>query len=747
VSAAGHTQNVSLSVKDQPIQKVFAELKKQTGYSFIWDEADLKGTDHVTIRVQNATLTFVLDAILKDQPLSYKVIGNLVVLKPKAIVGFESTVANDLPPLIDVSGRIVNEVGELVPASIMVKGTRIGTMTDENGYFKISAIYESSMLVISAINIETKEIRIGGKKDLGVITVKMKITALGEVVINKGYYTEQQKVSVSNVSHIDAKVIEKQPVNNVLLALQGRVPGLFITQSTGVSGSGVTVQIEGKNSIVKGNQPLYVIDGVPYPSQLLGSINSVLGSSANIPGPINGVTGTGPGNPLSFINPADIESIDVLKDADATAIYGSRAANGAILITTKRGKSGKTLVNVNIQNGWGKVTRKMDMLNTPQYLELRRDGLKNDNIDVNSAPYNTPLYRTFYLADLYFYDSTRYTDWQDELIGGTARYTDIQASISGGNELTQVLFSTTYHKETSVFPLDFADQKGSMHINLNHRSANRKFNTQFSGMYVVNDNKLPYSDFTSAALNLAPNAPALYTENGRLNWQPVLSGTTLVSTWDNPLAKSGQEFNINTHNAIFSAVIGYDVLPGLNIRTSFGYNRLESDEFQSQPIEYNRPEDRPTATRTSVFGRNLISSWQIEPMASYQAKIGSGKLEALIGGTMQRNERERSQIRGRGFSSDQVMKDMKSAATIDIQSTFAAIYKFNSLFGRLNYNLKDRYIVNLTARRDGSTRFGSENLFHTFGSVAGGWIFSNENFTARHLPFISFGKLRASYGR
>src|SRR5213078_1970939 len=135
-------------------------------------------------------------------------------------------------------------------------------------------------------------------------------------------------------------------------------------------------------------------------------------------------------------------------------------------------------------------------------------------------------------------------------------------------------------------------------------------------------------------------------------------------------------FNVKTNNAIFSAVIGYDILPGLNVKSSFGFNRLESDEFQSQPIGYNKPEDRAVATRTSIFGHNLISSWQIEPMASYQTKLGPGKLDALVGGTIQHNDRERSQIRGRGYSSDQLMKDMKSAGTIDVQSTFAAVYKF-----------------------------------------------------------------------
>jgi TonB-linked SusC/RagA family outer membrane protein len=436
----------------------------------------------------------------------------------------------------------------------------------------------------------------------------------------------------------------------------------------------------------------------------------------------------------------------VLKDADATAIYGSRAANGAILITTKKGKAGRTMVNMNVQNGWGKVTRKMDMLNTEQYLELRREGFKNDNIDLDAPPYNSPLYRNSSLPELYVYGDDRYTDWRKVLIGGTARYTDAQASISGGNEHTQMLLGAGYHKETSVFPLDFSDNKNSLHFAMNHLSTNRRFRAQFTGNYLMDDNKLPNADFTGPAYTLPPNAPELYTEDGAPNWGTVGSGASAVSTFDNPIARSGQDFNYKVDNLLANAVLSYQLFKGLDLRSSFGFNKLETDEFESQPLGFVRPESRPTFQRTAFYGRSLLSSWIVEPQATYQINIGKGKLEALVGGTLQRNNRERTQMRGRGFASDQVMKDIRSAGTVDVQSSIATFYKYNAFFGRLNYNWLDKYIVNLTGRRDGSTRFGSENLFHTFGSVGGAWVFSKEPFMKKGLSVINFGKLRASYG-
>src|SRR5258708_35576268 len=304
----------------------------------------------------------------------------------------ESQSVNGDPPAPgNVKGRVTNEQGEpLVGATVTIKKLGKSGTTNEKGEFVLQNVPNGTYTVeISYVGYEkfTSEIVVSDNTMMVSTELKKSTNRLDEVQVI-AYGTTTQRLNVGDVTTVKAEDIEKQPVSDPILALEGRVPGLFITQTTGIAGSSVTVNIRGQNSIANGNDPLYVIDGVPYTSQLLPTINSVQ---------TGGLTGSP--SPFSFINPADIESISVLKDADATAIYGSRAANGAILITTKKGKAGEPKVDFNLQNGWGQVTRKLDLLNTPQYLQMRREALKNDGIaspsptdyDINGA-WDTPPY-------------------------------------------------------------------------------------------------------------------------------------------------------------------------------------------------------------------------------------------------------------------------------------------------------------------------------------------------------------------
>jgi TonB-dependent SusC/RagA subfamily outer membrane receptor len=326
---------------------------------------------------------------------------------------------------------------------------------------------------------------------------------------------------------------------------------------------------------------------MPYTSQLLPGVNPSI-----IP---NSGVGNVKGNPLSFTNPSDIESIEVLKDADATAIYGSRAANGAILITTKKGKPGKTKVDLNMQTGIGQVSRKLDLLNTQQYLEMRREGVVNEGRTIVSTDYD--------LNGLW--DTTRYTDWQKELIGGTAHYTDLQASVSAGNENLQYLLGVGYHKETTVYPDQFSDQKGSLHFNINNISDNRRFKVQITGNYLVDDNRLPSQDLMERAVKVAPDAPSLYNVDGTLNWMPNSSGN---SSWTNPLSYTLKKYENTTYNLVSNAIFSYQILPGLDVKSSFGYTNLQSNELSTSPLSAERPENRPSGDRSAVYGNNKISS-------------------------------------------------------------------------------------------------------------------------------------------
>lgn len=734
--AAGHAQQkISLSERNAPVQKIFNEIRKQTGYQFLYANQIIAAAKPVTIQVKDALLEEVLLATFKDQPLEYEIKDKVIIVRGKANDKSVTTTDNSpAHPPVDIRGRIVNENGQpLAGASVKIKGSDVGTSTDAEGRFTLNNVDENAMLEVSYVGYDAQLIPVKGKSLLAINLQPKSSNTLDETVVI-AYGTTTRRLSTGNVSSVKASDIEKQPVNNPLLALQGRVPGLFITQSTGLPGTGVTVRIQGQNSILKGNDPLYVVDGVPVISQLLPTSSaSILGTSGGTI--LNGIA-SGSGNPLTYLNPADIESIDVLKDADATAIYGSRAANGAILITTKKGKSGQTKVDINVQRGFGKVTRKLDLLNTKQYLEMRREGLKNDNAVVLASNYD--INGTW--------DTTKNTDWQKELIGGTAQYNNIQAGISGGNNTTQFLVGAGFHKETTVFPGDLSDTKGSLHFNINNSSSNQRFKFQISGSYLLDNNRLQNQDLTSVAMLLAPNAPNIFNNEGSLNWAPIASGSSTVSTWKNPLSYLENKYQNKSNNIISNSIISYQLASGFEIRSSLGYNRIEANEISTFPLMAIAPELRTTSQPIAMYANGAVNTWIIEPQLSYNKKISEGSLNTLIGTTLQNVNSNRQEIMGIGYNSDAILEDVKSASSLVVLSTLKTVYKYNALYGRVNYNWKGRYLVDLNWRKDGSSRFGSQNLFHNFGSIGAAWIFSEERFVKEKIHFLSFGKIKASYG-
>jgi TonB-linked SusC/RagA family outer membrane protein len=487
--------------------------------------------------------------------------------------------------------------------------------------------------------------------------------------------------------------------------------------------------VQGQNSIGNGNDPLYVIDGVPYQSQTLATTTGgyILQGS-------KGPGGSGQGNPLSYINTADIESIEVLKDADATAIYGSRAANGAILITTKKGKAGPTRFDFKAQHGWGRLNRKADLMNTQQYVEMRREALKNDGIVTPSAG-DYDINGTW--------DTSRYTDWQEELLGGTIEYSNINANISGGTNTLQYIFGATYRRQTPIFPGNFQDRAGSAHFNISNTSLDGKFRIQVTANYVTDNNRLPGTDLTNTVINLAPNAPALYNDDGTLNWAQLPSG---VSTWRNPLAFILEEYQNQANNLIASSVLTYQILPGLEIKSNFGFNRMQIEEFMGNPLAAERPEVRAFSIRDATYSNSTTSSWIIEPQLTYQRAFGKSRLDLLVGSTINHRREDGQQLQGIGYNSDASLRNIRAATDVFVNNTVGGKYKYNAAFGRINYTYADKYILNVTGRRDGSSRFGPENRFQNFGAVGAAWIFSEENIIKDKLPFLSFGKLRGSYG-
>ncbi|WKL44296.1 SusC/RagA family TonB-linked outer membrane protein [Flavobacterium sp. ZE23DGlu08] len=629
---------------------------------------------------------------------------------------------NRLRPMLSVrqqnpiNGIITDGTSPLPGVTISIKGKRNNTVSsDFNGQYILSA-NATDTLIVSFIGFKTAIVPIKGRKTVNIQLLE-DITSLQEVRVNAGYYSVKEKERTGSIARITAKDIEKQPVTNVLAAMQGRMAGVNIVQSSGIAGSGFDIKIRGQNSLrTDGNAPLYIIDGVPYASDPIG-----VGYTATVM-PL-------PTSPLNNINPGDIESIEILKDADATAIYGSRGANGVVLLTTKKGKAGKTTFSFNLNRGTAQVTRFADLMKTQQYLEMRREAFANDGV-------------TIYPANAYdvngTWDLNRYTDWQKKLTGGTAQITNVQSSISGGSALTQFLISGNYGKETTVFPGDFNYQKGNIRVNLNHTSEDKRFKTNFAAGYTLQDNDQPAKDYTVESRTLAPNAPALYDEEGNLNWEN--------GTFNNPLRNLQGEFLAKTYDLVSNLMLSYRLLPNMEIKSNLGFTDLKHQESSSQPSTVYDPawEVGPEYSLISI-GNTTRQSWIIEPQLNYRQNLQDDlELDVLLGSTFQQQTARKLVQRASGFTSNSLINNLAAASDIAVDIDDYSVYKYQAFFGRVNLNWKKKYIFNLTGRRDGSSRFGPGKQFAAFGAVGAAWLFSEESFLTNSV--LSFGKLRTSYG-
>ncbi|MGH2563958.1 MAG: SusC/RagA family TonB-linked outer membrane protein, partial [Ginsengibacter sp.] len=462
---------------------------------------------------------------------------------------------------------------------------------------------------------------------------------------------------------------------------------------------------------------LYIVDGVPF---------NITDNSVPANNDLNGrgsFAANGGLSPFNLINPADIERIDILKDADATAIYGTRGANGVVLITTKKGKVGKTKLDVNVYQGQGKVGHFIPMMNTTQYLQMRKEAYANDGLTPNST--NAP--------DLFLWDQNTNTNWQQKYLGGIGSVTDAQVTVSGGDQRTRFLLNTGYHRETPVFPGDYKDQRISTRLNVDHNSIDKKFNANVSVNYSFDNTNLLSLDL-STLYNIPPNLP-LYNPDGSLYWN---------ANFTNPESYLFVKYFGKTNNLIANTILRYTILPGLDIKASFGFNRVSMEQNTQSPAQSKNPLSG-TPTNSATFANIDQKSYIFEPQATYTKNIFKGRLSALLGATFQNNVNTTLRLAGDNYSTSTLLGSITGAGTVGTPGYFYTQYRYSSGFGRLTYDWKSKYLLNAVFRRDGSSRFGPGKKFANFWDIGAGWVFSQETF-AKSLKFLSFGKLRGSYG-
>lgn len=712
IQASSYSQDVKITLHESQIRVLdfFEKVETITPYSFLYRVGDFDLNRRVDVSVDQIPLQQVLRRLFSSEGITYKVLGRQIVFSKRNVTPSKSG-KTQVEVQQTISGEVKTQTGEpLFGVTVLVEGTRRGVSTDIDGKYSIVA-ESGEILVFNMLGFEKVYHTVGVENTVN-ISLKEQTSELDEVMV-VAYGETSKRFNTGSINQINAETIEEQPVNNPMLALQGAAPGLFITQEAGRPGGNVTVRIRGQNSIRSSNRPLYVIDGIPYSDEPMNQFGYI------------GFPAKGDQSPLNSINPADIESISVLKDADATAIYGSRGANGVILITTKKNTlSGKGIaVNVNVLTGVKEVGHMMDLLNTTQYLDLRRKALENGGMEPNNS--NAP--------DLTLWDQDLNMNWQEYLFGGTANFVNAQAGITAGNAKNSFSLNTSYNREGTIYAGDFSYQRFSIRSRYNYQSQDDRFKMNLQANYSTDDNDSFGGNFVSSLLT-PPNFNP-YNEDGSLNW-----------TITNPIAPLNASYINNTNTLFADLNLTYDISDFISAKVLVGYNTNNFEQERKNPSTSLNPAyaNYSWGKPNVQWGTTQRQTLNIEPQLTYKNQIGNGVFSALLGGTLMRRTQDNKVINGNAYSSDLFLDNFGAAGTYAV-SVSNTDYRYLSGFLRLNYNWSNKYLFNASVRRDGSSRFGPNNQYGNFAALGTAWIFSEESFF-KDQSVLSYGKLRASYG-
>lgn len=720
VSAKGYSQTVTLNERDVSLQKVFVEIHKQTGFQFFYNDEVLDEAGKISISVKDIPVEDVLKLCFKDMPFAFKIVDNTIIVRKLPDLR-RKLYLNPKPVLlpVDITGTVVNENGEPVPgATVTVKGTGNATATNANGFFELKGVEEKAVLVITSVNIETYEVSVNGRTNLK-INVRTKIKE-EEVVI--AYGVQKRKDLTGSVSTITGKTIsELGPTTNIEQALQGQAAGVMVLQESGQPGSATRVRIRGSSSLLGSNQPLYVVDGIPVVAE--GNIPDD-GSATN-----TALIRLGLNSPLNNISPELIESITILKDASATAIYGSRAANGVVIITTKNGSLVKKPAYTFTSSISTQKALTDKALNAQQFREIWTEAAQNST--------STAAIIQEILDGSYFGDAD--TDWEKELSPANPLTKNIGFSISGGSEKIRYFSS-----------LNFQDQQGSLANAFFKRysflvkldlAASEKVNLGTSVNLSSSLTGAPDNGLLTRLYTFRPDLP-VYDETGQYAYSDY-------NNFENPVALS-KATNTNGTVLLLGSVYGE-----LKFARDFKFRSVLSMNYNAGNFKSFYPSFTTLGGFTRATGpgpgvaqeskREMLSHlWENTVTYNrYFAKKHS--VNAVVGAAWQGDNDEFLKASGEGFPQDDVLNNLSSATQDFIIASNKVQSGLISFFGRVNYVYDNRYMLTLSARADGSSKFAEENKWAFFPTIAGAWVVSNEKFF-QQFGFIDDLKLRASTG-
>ena len=730
------TKRVSFHLENQGLRKVLKEIESQTNIRFAFRPREIPVDQKITLIASNQPLGEVLDKVVKPLRLRYEVVGRQIVIspvkepvepEPEAVQHSEkkaAVIATDQT----ISGTILDEIGQALPGvSVVLKGTNRGTTSDAQGKFRLSVADGEAILIFSFVGYESQEIKAGTQ---GVLTITLKADnkSLNEVVV-VGYGSVRKRDLTGSVASIGSTEIKAQPVSGLNQALQGRVAGVQVTQASNSAGGGVQIRGRGGNSISASNEPLYVIDGFPVTNPAPASgVNNGASNSTAYP------------NVLATLNPNDIESMEVLKDASATAIYGSRGANGVVLITTRRGKEGQSSIEFDTYYSVSRITKYHDLINASESLKAKNEQLVNlgRTERFGTDPAYGPKKPDDYLPG---------TDWQREIYRD-APTKNYQLTLSGGNDKVRYLVSGNYFDQDGIV-LTNNFKRYSARMNLDAKLTERiKIGTTFTitrsdnqlvGEQVTGGGAVASGSPVQAALGATP-AMTIYNPDGTYTLNFL--GMAAVA---NPIAVLNTSTNKLQSDRILGTLFGeFKLAEGLTGRISIGSDLINSRRnvfFTPQTLLANAINGFGSVGNASNI--NLLN----ENTLSYSRTLNQHHaFDLLAGVTFQKNRETRMYTEAQDFpnfslGSANLGLGNKLLAPVGSVAQWGLI----SYLARANYRFKDRYLFTLTGRVDGSSRFGVNNKYGVFPSGAFAWRVSDEAFL-RNNKTISDLKLRLSYG-
>ncbi|SEW46830.1 TonB-linked outer membrane protein, SusC/RagA family [Chitinophaga sp. YR573] len=638
-----------------------------------------------------------------------------------------------------VSGTVKDEKGTLLPgATVLVKGLKVATSTDVNGNFSLNVPEGSKTLVISFVGMQSQEVQLG-KKSTFDITLSLQSTALNDLVVI-GYGTVKKSDLTGSVQKIGREDLIRNTPTNALEALQGKLAGVNVTQNDGAPGAGLSIRIRGSNSFLGGTEPLYVIDGVPFNNSSSGSTPASIGDDEKQTI-----------NAMSFVNPSDIESIEVLKDASATAIYGSRGANGVVLITTRRGRTGKDKVELNINVGMSEVSRRIKVLNAHDYALYQNESFQNEN-DIEGTTYDLP-YPGKDMPVSGYPDSTYYapgpndygtgTNWQDQIFRH-ALFQNYSISISGGSDAGNHSLSFNYLDQDGTI-LNSNFKRYSVNLNLN-RNLGKYIKMGTSTMVsrsIMNGVKTGTTKIDDVSAGVVRSALTFPSTQGLID--PATGAFSSVYFITNPYVYTRDVLNkVSSINIFTSNYAEASITKDLKFRQNIGFNYAYNlrDQYYPRSV-YEGQSVKGWGLKADDIWSSVVS----ESLLTYAKKLNKHSINVVAGGTYERTDGQTKNIQAKTFPNDLMKNENLYAGEIQVTPVNNR-YSATLVSGlvRANYNYDDRYLLTASFRRDGSSKFGKDNKWANFPSFALGWKLVNESFIKSITAFSDL-KLRASYGQ